>query len=268
MPSSDSSVPAAPPITAPPITAPPITANVARREVGSIVVFAMIALALFVFARLASEVREGESFGFDRWLLLALRTPGDLNVMIGPRWLKGAVVDVTALGGQTVLTLVTVVATGYLVAARKYRTSLFLFAASVSGAMLGTSLKQWLGRPRPEIVPHLVEVTNLSFPSGHAMNSAVIYLTIALILTRTVAERRVRLYLRGLAIVMTATIGMSRVALGVHYPTDVLAGWLVGATWAVLCWTVALKLQQARQIEAVPSAAPAPAPTGSPPRAG
>ncbi len=230
----------------------PITATVARREVGSIVVFALVALALFVFARLASEVREGESFGFDRWLLLALRTPEDLSVLVGPRWFKAVVVDITALGGQTVLTLVTVIATGYLIAARKYRTALFLFAASVSGAMLGTWLKQWLGRPRPEIVPHLVEVSSLSFPSGHAMNSAIIYLTIALILTRTVSERRVRLYLRGLAIALTAMIGVSRVFLGVHYPSDVLAGWLVGAAWATLCWTAALKLQQAEQIEAVP----------------
>ena len=220
-----------------------------------------------MFARIASEVAEGESFAFDRWLLLSLRTPGNLMIPIGPSWLRSTVLDFTALGGAPILTLVTVVATGYLIAARKYRTSLFLFASVVSGNLIASGLKLLLGRARPEIVPHLVEVSSLSFPSGHAMNSAIIYLTIALILSRTVPQRRVRLYLRGVAITLVAMIGMSRVYLGVHYPSDVLAGWLGGAAWAMLCWTAAMWLQQARKIEPAPeapSAAPAPAPTGSP----
>lgn len=233
-------------------TAASPTARLAAREIGPLLVFVLAGCALLLFWRLASEVGEGDSFAFDRQLLLAFRQPGDLAAVVGPRWLRIAMVDITALGGGTVLTLVALVAVGYLVAARKYRTSLFLAAAALSGGLLEAGLKGLLGRPRPSVVPHLVEVTTLSFPSGHAMNSAIIYLTIALVLSRTVAARRVRLYLRGVAIVLVTTIGVSRVYLGVHYPSDVLGGWLVGSAWATLCWSAALWLQHRRQIEAAP----------------
>lgn len=228
------------------------TSRLAARELGPLLVLVLAGCALLLFWRLASEVNEGDSFALDRHLLLAFRQPGDLGAVVGPRWLKLAMIDFTALGGGTVLTLVTLVAAGYLVAARKYRTSLFLLAAAVSGSLLEAGLKGLLGRARPSVVPHLVEVTTLSFPSGHAMNSAIIYLTIALVLSRTVAARRVRLYLRGIAIALVTVIGVSRVYLGVHYPSDVLGGWLVGSAWATLCWSAALWLQHRRGIEAAP----------------
>ena len=212
-------------------------------------VFVAIALALLVFVRLGSEVKEGESFFYDRWLLLALRHADDLSVPIGPAWLKRAVIDFTGFGDVTGLTLATVIAAGYLIAARRYRTALFLSAAAISGSIIGDLLKTFFARPRPDVVPHLVQVTNLSFPSGHALNSAVIYLTIGLILARSATDRRVRRYIHGVAIFMTTGLGLSRIYLGVQYPSDVLAGWLAGAAFATLIWTLALRLERRREIE-------------------
>ena len=214
--------------------------------------YAIVAMLAFVI--LASAVRSGVSFPIDAWLLQSLRQPGDLSIPIGPRWLSNTMTDLTALGDVTVLTLVTVAACGYLIAARRYRTSLFIAAAAISGSILAAWLKTFVGRARPTIVPHLVDVQNLSFPSGHATNSAIIYLIIGLVLARSLQGRRVRAYVRGLAIAMTIILGITRVYLGVHFPTDVLAGWLIGSAWATLCWTVALRLERRHRIEA-PAAA-------------
>ena len=93
-------------------------------------------------------------------------------------------------------------------------------------------------RPRPQVVPQLRAVVETSFPSGHAMNSAIIYLTLAALLARLVQPRALKVYFLALAMLMTFLVGLSRVYLGVHYPTDVLAGWTVGLAWASVCWLV------------------------------
>lgn len=205
--------------------------------------------ALFAFFRLASEIMEGETFALDRWLLQALRSTADPSVPAGPGWLRLAMVDITALGGVSVLTLLTVIATGYLIAARKPATAAFLVASVTGGAMASTLLKLGFARPRPDLVGHLVEVHSLSFPSGHALNSAVTYLTLGALLARAEDDRWVRIYLMTVAVALTLIIGTSRVYLGVHWPSDVLAGWCVGSAWAVLCSLVAQSLQRRHAIE-------------------
>ena len=214
--------------------------------------FLVVVIVLFGFAKLASEVAEGDTATFDRWLLQALRSPADPSVPIGPEWLRHAMVDITALGGVSVLTLLTVVAVGYLVAARKAATGAFLAGAVIGGALTGTLLKLLFARARPDLVAHLVVVDSASFPSGHALNSAVTYLTIGALLARAESKRSVRLYLIGVAVMLTLIIGASRVYLGVHWPSDVLAGWSVGAAWAVLVSLVARTLQRRRTIEREP----------------
>lgn len=211
--------------------------------------FLILCVVLFITAKIGSEIVEGDTLSFDRAIITALRQPGDLDTPIGPRWLTLMMRDMTALGGVVVLTLITVIIAGYLVVLRRRATALFVIAAAVSGSLLGTLLKGLFQRPRPDVVAHLVDVSTTSFPSGHAMNSAIIYLTLGGLLARTHADRRIRIYIMTVAILLTLIIGSSRVFLGVHWPTDVLAGWTVGAMWALLCSWIARRLQARHAIE-------------------
>lgn len=220
-----------------------------RREARIVIAFLLIAIVLFGVARVSSELAEGESFAFDRWILLALREPGDLSRPIGSPWVRAAFLDLTALGGTTVLTLFTIIAAGYLLAARKRLNALLLVASIGLGAIVCTLLKHLFARPRPDLVAHLVDVSSASFPSGHAMNSAVTYLTLGVLLARLEPDRCKTAYLLGAAILLTLLVGASRVYLGVHWPTDVLAGWAVGGCWALLCWAIGMKLDARHQVE-------------------
>jgi undecaprenyl-diphosphatase len=209
----------------------------------------VLAPTLALFLKLASEVSEGDTLAIDRWLLQHLRSGADLSVPIGPVWLQQAMIDFTALGGGPVLTLFTLLAAGYLLARRKAALALFLCCAIGLGALLNTLLKFGFVRERPDVVPHLVEVTSASFPSGHAMNSAMVYLTLAALLVSAEKSWRVRIFLMLGAIVLTVLVGFSRAYLGVHWPSDVLAGWSIGAAWAVLCALIAKHLQRRRSLE-------------------
>jgi len=208
----------------------------ARREIVPIAIFLGIALPLLAFIEIADEVGEGEARWFDESLLLALRT-SDPADPIGPRWFETAIMDITALGGFAVLALVTLLAVGYLLAINRWGGALMLLAATLGGTAISEGLKMGFNRPRPDLVAHVVETTSMSFPSGHAMLSAVTYLTIGALIAHTQESRQLRGYVLGAAILLTLLIGASRVYLGVHWPTDVLAGWCLGAAWALVCWT-------------------------------
>lgn len=211
--------------------------------------FLFVAAALLGLFWLGSEVLEGDTFALDKAILRVLRSAQDAALPLGPHWLPQSVTDITALGGFTVLTLLTCLVVGFLLASRKPGTALFVALAITSGALLSTALKGLFVRQRPEIVPHLVQVSSTSFPSGHAMNSAMVYLTLAALLARSQEEAKVRVYLIAAAITLTAMIGFSRVYLGVHWPSDVLAGWTFGALWAATCSWTAKALQRHRTIE-------------------
>ncbi len=140
-----------------------------------------------------------------------------------PYWLTHAVQDITSLGGVTVLSLMTLLTTAYLVISRRIRIAIFTACSILGGWLVSTALKVIIARPRPDIVPHLVDVRDLSFPSGHAMLSAVTYLTLGALLARTQTTRATRLFMIAAALFLTLIIGLSRIFLGVHYPTDVWA---------------------------------------------
>jgi undecaprenyl-diphosphatase len=194
-----------------------------------------------LFVEIADEIGEGERFAFDRAVLAALRSPTDPALPIGPGWLTTAMVDFTSLGSTAVLTLLTVLATCYLAMTRK-TIGAWLTPVAVGGAALVmTALKEVFERPRPDVVPHLVEVTSASFPSGHSMVSTAAYLTLAVLIAET-SDRRAGLYVMGVAVLLCLLIGISRVYLGVHWPSDVLAGWSGGAAWAMACWLVTYPL--------------------------
>lgn len=214
-----------------------------------LIAVAVIVAGAWGFIKLADEVHEGETQQFDEWAIRALRDRTDPATPIGPRWLAEAGRDVTALGGVVVLSVVTLIVAGYFLIAGKRRAAMFVLFATIGGLMLSSLLKNIINRPRPELVPHLSYVYTSSFPSGHSMLSAVVYLTLGSLLMRFAPQRRLKLYYLSVAMMLTFLVGVSRVYMGVHYPTDVLAGWTAGLVWAALCWLAARALQRRGAVE-------------------
>ena len=218
-------------------------------EFGILFALFLIAGTGFGILELAEEISEGETRAFDTAILLAFRNPADHADPIGPWWLEVLMKDFTSLGGTAVLTLITIGVLGYLLIMRKYKVALFVLAAIGGGTLVSTLLKLGFDRPRPDLVAHAVDVRSASFPSGHALMSAVTYLTLGALLARLQPKRRLKLYILAIALTLTIIIGVSRVYLGVHWPTDVLAGWCIGSAWALACWLVAYWLQRHGDIE-------------------
>ena len=208
-----------------------------------------IALALWGFVELMEVARDTVPHAFDTAILLAFREPGRPDDPIGPAWLEGAVRDITALGSTSVLVLVVAAAVVHLFLVRRRATALFVLAAVAGGQVLSSLAKLGVDRPRPELVSHLATETSLSFPSGHAMLSAVTYLTLGTLAARFLSGRATRIYVLSLAVLVTLLVGVSRVYLGVHWPSDVLAGWCAGFAWAMLCWLAARLLQRRRAVD-------------------
>ena len=208
----------------------------------------LIAAALWGFVELMEVARAAAPHAFDTEILLAFRHAGQPDSPIGPLWLQGAVRDVTALGSSAVLVLITTATIIYMLLIRRPATALFMFVAVAGGQVLSSLLKLEVDRPRPDLVSHLVEETSLSFPSGHAMLSAVTYLTLGTLAARFLPERRTKIFVLGLAVLITVLVGASRIYLGVHWPSDVLAGWCAGFAWAMLCWLIARLLQRRRVV--------------------
>ncbi|MDN3564628.1 phosphatase PAP2 family protein [Paeniroseomonas aquatica] len=225
-----------------------LTSRLGRREVGLLVAFLVVAALLLGFGMLAEEVLEGDTSAFDSAVILALRAAGNPADPIGPPWFEEMGRDVTALGSFVFLGFVLAAVVGYLMLIQKRGAALLMAVAVLGGAMVSTLLKLGFDRPRPDIV-HTARVFTASFPSGHATLSAVTFLTIGALLTRLTIDGRVKVYFMGLAVFLTVMVGLSRLYLGVHYPTDVLAGWCVGSAWAILCWSGALWLQRRGTVE-------------------
>lgn len=201
----------------------------------------LVAAGAWCFIAIADEVVEGETRAIDERIILAMRT-ADPHDPIGPAWFEEAVRDLTALGSTLVLTMAVLTVVGLLLLMRRWRAAIFTFVATVTGQLASHALKEFFGRPRPDLIPHEVEVFTHSFPSGHAMMSAVVYLTLASLAARLMTQRRLKVYVLSIAVIFTILIGASRVYLGVHWPSDVLAGWMIGASWALACWLIAAKI--------------------------
>jgi len=224
-----------------------------RHELGTLLAIGSLAAGVWLFAALADEVMEGGTRKFDTTLLLALRRPGDLQPL-GPPAVLNAARDISALGGPAVLTLLTAAVSLFLALNGKKHMALFVCGSIGSGLLVSSLLKDSFDRPRPDIVPHEVYAASYSFPSGHSMLSALTYLTLGAILARSHERKLLKAYFLLLATFLTGLIGVTRVYLGVHWPTDVLAGWTAGAVWALLCWLLARWLQTRHTLE--PEAGP------------
>jgi undecaprenyl-diphosphatase len=203
---------------------------------------ALFAMSLVLLgAHLADELIEGESFPLDTRILLGLRVAGHPQVPVGPPWLLQSAIDISALGGFTLMWLFGVTGFVWLMLLGKRSEGVAVAVSMIGSSTIDGWLKQWIARPRPELVPHLAQVTDPSFPSGHAMVSAAVYLTLALMLAEGIERdgwqgRAGRVAVVGFFSLLVVLIGMSRVYLGVHWPSDVLAGWCFGTVWALLVW--------------------------------
>jgi undecaprenyl-diphosphatase len=222
---------------------------IGRHELVVLVGALTVVAGSWAFIALADVVAEGRTEAFDEWALRSLRRADNPAMPIGPDWMAEVGRDMTALGGVAVLLLVTAAVAGFLCLDRKFAAMGFLIAAVGGGLVLSSLLKAAFDRPRPSVVPHLSMVYTTSFPSGHSMMSAVVYLTLGAVLARMVVRRRLKLYCLAIALLLTGLVGCSRVYMGVHYPTDVLAGWTAGLVWATLCWLLARALQRRGAIE-------------------
>jgi membrane-associated phospholipid phosphatase len=198
---------------------------------------AVCLLILFVLAKLAEEVLERESFAFDKSILLWIHSyanPSLDNLMLFITQLGNPTV-VVILAGVTILTLLW----------RRYRLEAMIFVLTCLGAfILNTGLKLFFSKVRPQLWKQLIVETSYSFPSGHALGSMVLYGSIAYLLANHYHKYSKIIYF--IAVILIGTIGLSRLYLGVHWPTDIIAGYGVGFLWLTICLTM-LKLQRLRQ---------------------
>jgi undecaprenyl-diphosphatase len=197
---------------------------------------------LACFGLLAGALSNQELIALDRSILLALRASHEDPV--GSAFLEEFWLEVTNLGGVTVVCLLSLITTGGLLILRRFRVTLILAASLLGGMLLSSGLKDLVGRPRPDVVTHLAAVSSMSFPSGHSMMSAIVYPTLGVILARAATRPLLKTYAIAVALALMALIGFSRVYLGVHYATDVIAGWCVGLSWALVCWIGARLVQR------------------------
>ncbi len=225
-----------------------------KHDLALVAALAAAAAGIWIFVEIGDAVLDRQTHRIDRAILLAMRSPADPGDPVGPRWFEELVRDVTALGGMAVLGLIALGVVGYLLLRRRIATAILIAATTLGAQLASTILKLSFDRPRPELVPPFAHEYTASFPSGHAMLSAAIYLTLALQLAATHRDLLIRGYLIAVALGIVIAVGISRVYLGVHWPTDVLAGWAAGGTWALLVWA-GVRLHTARRDRAPRTAA-------------
>ena len=191
------------------------------------------------FVAVAWLVSTGATQGLDQELLLAFREPADANDALGPAWFEEMLAEITALGGYTILVILSGTVLALLLLTGERQAALFLALSLIGGSLVSSGLKALFSRPRPDLVDHLDQTFTSSFPSAHAMVSTLAYMTLAVVGIRFLARHRTRTFLLVMAVLLALAIGASRVYLGVHWPSDVLAGWLAGAAWAGITWLAA-----------------------------
>ena len=195
------------------------------------------------FGEVVDDVLEGDSHAIDEKILLMLRDPENVQSPLGPGWLEEMMRDFTALGGIGLLTLVTIASFIYLLTTRRTRHAFYLLSVVATGTILSNLMKIGFDRPRPDLVPHDSITYMAGFPSGHSFMATVVYLTLGTILAEAEPRKPLKIYLISIAVFIALIVGVSRVYLGVHWPSDVLAGWLIGAGWALAFWILTTYLE-------------------------
>lgn len=223
--------------------------NLRAEDIRLAIATIVVAAPCACFVVIAHEIMEGETFRFDKAVLIALRHETALHIPIGPEWLLQTMTDISALGGTSLTVIIVAIIGGFFCLINKYRALIYLLVSVCGGAFVMQMMKGFFNRPRPTEVPHLQEITETSFPSGHSMVAAIVYLTLAAILAKTTKSHKLKAYYLAVALSLALLIGLSRIYLGVHYPSDVIAGWLAGAVWASLTYLIGDWLEKRGQIE-------------------
>lgn len=203
--------------------------------------FTTLAAALTIFFILAATASHGAFDAAEEAIMLWLR-PDAENAGSGSAWLVNSMRTLTTLSAGTVVTAISIAVAVLLAARRQWGWLIVLLAAVIGEALITDFLKTLFDRERPDVLTHLVRVSNESFPSGHASSAAALYLPLGLLATKFAKRPAARAYILTGAVALVFLIGVSRVYLGVHYPSDVVAGWCVGAAWASAAWLAVERL--------------------------
>lgn len=217
---------------------------IAGHERATVLLVAVAAAGMWLFVLVAGDVFAGTTQSLDERLLLALRTTGDASDPVGPHWVEETARDATSLGGILALTLFTAAMAGYLFFKREAWIAVFVLVTIGSGVAASTLMKAQFDRPRPSLVPHETAIYTKSFPSGHSAMSSLVYLTLGAVMARQERTVKARAFLVAVAVLLLGLVGVSRVYLGVHWPTDVAAGWAFGTSWAAVSWLVFRSLER------------------------
>lgn len=202
-------------------------------------VLIMCICSFLALSILASEIVEGEGRALDTRIMLMMRNTADDSDPLGPPWFEAMMRDITGMGSVVVLLFVTTTAAAYLFLIKKKIGMLHLLTATGTGLLFSTILKAGFDRPRPTLVPHEVLVSTASFPSGHTMLATIVYMTLGAALAELQPRLGLKVFVLSMTAILTLSVGISRIYLGVHWPSDVLAGWLGGSAWAFMCWAIA-----------------------------
>jgi undecaprenyl-diphosphatase len=202
----------------------------------------LLALCLLIFSvsSCGLVLTQYGPLSLDNAILLWFRDGQDHAKLAGPAWMPQFWLSVSWLGDTAPRLFAAGLGITLLLCLRRWQSALFLSGVLLSGISLSTLIKAWVTRPRPGLVPHLDEVSSMSFPSGHALNSTLFYLALALVLAPLLEQRSAQRGLYGFALISSLAIGLSRIALGVHWPSDVLASWIIAYGWLAL-WVIAAK---------------------------
>ncbi len=217
---------------------------IVRDELLTFSLVLVIVFGAWVFVSIAEEVVEGESHELDKRILLSLRDAENRSDPIGPTWFEEMARDITALGSVVALMIFTATTAGYLYFTKQPWIAVFVVIAVLSGTAMSSALKLGFNRPRPDLVPHKTRIYTKSFPSGHSAMSSIAYLTLGAVMARAERRRRAKVFLLAVPVFLLLIVGVSRVYLGVHWPTDVLAGWAFGVSWAAASWLIFELLQR------------------------
>ena len=201
----------------------------------------LISLTIFLslvwcFWEIAEDVIEGDTHNIDTSILLMMRNPLDQNLPWGPSWLQEMVRDISSMGSTAFLTIATGLVAVFFIMTRRFKRAAYLVSSVISGAVISNLLKMGFDRPRPDLVPHGTIIHTASFPSAHSMMSAIVFLSIGALLAKSQSSRGLKISFMSAAVFLTLIVGISRIYLGVHWPSDVMAGWIAGTMWAMIFW--------------------------------